>query len=587
MDNSYIEEVGINNLENFFLKTKIICPVLNKMDKYPIWDGELIVYNSNNRNKKNIKFRIPTQVKTELFKGEYKAIENYSINISDLEKYATEGGVLFIKVLYNDKEDKCYFYMKNIMKGEINDIIRNTKEKQMTKSIALDEVNISDLLPLCMNFNLHRELQMQLPNISKQQGIDYSGDIHTFSYINEIEDILRKEQYAYMKTDFDLYAYVGKVSFDSIYNTARIGISTETKKYYDKVTCLYQKEKRSVKISDYVEIIDEKICINNNVNLETLLSDAVYDLEFVLDLYKNKKLRIGNSEYIHLEFQGSKTQDKINKVENNLNYLKAAARVLERLHIPLDAVTVKSVISDEIDVCKMDQIINNGKLIKFQNVNTKIFLNSVNILGYTFLVYFIKQENGSYKGYDYLHDDYVYNCMVVKDNGDVQLSRYFNISCDILSNMIVDKGSIINEIKKCTKNEITNTYINNLMLEFIKAYDIKPEKIYLSIASEINKILRKQRNFYTEDFFKINKYQILKRLKKLSEEDQKKILRMKLTDSDVLIKCSCCILLEDYDEFDIYFETVDDDKRKLYCSWAIFELLDKKRKNKILKQINT
>ncbi len=148
--------------------------------------------------------------------------------------------------------------------------------------------------------------------------------------------------------------------------------------------------------------------------------------------------------------------------------------------------------------------------------------------------------------------------------------------------MILKTEDIIKEIKSTTKNETTNVYINNLMLEFIKAYDLNNDKNYLSIATEINKILRKQRNFYNENLFKINKFQILKRLNKLSASDKNNILKMKLGDNEEkMFKCSCCLLLDDYDEFMIYFDTLSNEEKKLYCNCAIFNLLDNENKQQI------
>lgn len=164
MNATQIEEMGINQLEHLFLRTKFIRPVLNKMDKYPIWDGEIIVYKTQNMDKENIYFRIPVQVKSELMKVK-QDIEKYSVSLSDLEKYSTEGGVLFIKVIYDEDNDKSYFYMKNIMKGDINDILKSVSEKQKTKKIELIEVTVEDIIPLCMNFNLHRQLQIVKVNI--------------------------------------------------------------------------------------------------------------------------------------------------------------------------------------------------------------------------------------------------------------------------------------------------------------------------------------------------------------------------------------------------------------------------------------
>ena len=80
--------------------------------------------------------------------------------------------------------------------------------------------------------------------------------------------------------------------------------------------------------------------------------------------------------------------------------------------------------------------------------------------------------------------------------------------------------------------------------------------------------------------------QILKRLNKLSESDRNNILKMKLDDNnEKLFKCSCCLLLDDYDEFMIYFDTLTEEDKIKYCNWAIFNLLDDKNKQQIYHQL--
>ena len=92
-----------------------------------------------------------------------------------------------------------------------------------------------------------------------------------------------------------------------------------------------------------------------------------------------------------------------------------------------------NVIEDEKDVCKIDKIINNNQLIILNDIESKTIVNSVEILWYVILIYFVRQENGAYKGYNFLHDNFVYDNLVVEDNGKIQLCRYFNLPCEILS----------------------------------------------------------------------------------------------------------------------------------------------------------
>lgn len=69
-------------------------------------------------------------------------------------------------------------------------------------------------------------------------------------------------------------------------------------------------------------------------------------------------------------------------------------------------------------------------------------------------------------------------------------------------------------------------------------------------------------------------------LGKLSKEDENIIRRMKLDGTkDKTFKCSCPLLLEDCDEFNIYFDFLDLETQKLYSDWTIYNLLSNEYKN--------
>lgn len=585
MNSVLIEEIGINKLENFLLKTKKIRPVLRKLDKYPIWDGELLFYLlENNFDKRNLDCRIPVQIKSELFVDEKKRNETYSVNVNDLEKYGDEGGVLFIKIIYKEDEDVGYYYMKNLMKGEINDILFEISSSQKTKNILLNEVITNDeLIILCKNFKLHRECQMQLPKFLEKGKLEENSELHTFGYINSINDILRDEQYVYVKTNYNSFAYVGKMKYETIYNTNNVEVRTRVKKYYESLTSVYEKDSNCLMINDYVKIANNKLQININLNDESTLDVILNDLEFVLDLYQNKNIKIGQTDYVDFNFESEEDKIllKIKMVEDNIKYFKSAASILKSLNIPINLVKTKDIIKDEKNVCRINEIINNGLLMKISDINSQTIINPVTILGITILIYFVKQENGTYKGYDYLNDDFVYKKLVVEEE-HVQLSRYFNLPCDILSNILLDEVKFIKEIKLCTKNEITISYINYLMLEFIKTYDITSEKKYLNIAQQINRILRKQREYYSEKLYKINKFQILKRLDKLTEENLSSIVRMKIKENnDLSFKCCCCLLLDEFEEFILYYDELGKDIKEIFKKWAILKFLPEKYQKRL------
>ncbi|MDD3452691.1 MAG: hypothetical protein PHN42_00215 [Bacilli bacterium] len=578
MNSSLIEGLGINKLENFLLRTKKINPVINQRDKYPIWDGEILVYISECMEKKNLYCRIPVQIKSELMSDGKKDEETYSVEISDLEKYADEGGVLFIKVLYDEKKDFGYFYMKNLIKGDIRDILTETKINQKFKTIHLKEINNEkNLFTLFSNFKIHRELQMQLPKLIDNNFWKRDSTIYTFGCGN-INDIVIDDQYAYAKTNLNSYAYIGKIKFDQLTRKLSIEVSTNKAKYYNVIEQKYSKKEKIIKISDYVYFDNEyKLQVKNSINRENSLRETINDLEFVLDLYINKNIKIGNGPEINFEFDNKIIiETRIKQIEADLKYLKGAANIISSLNIPIESIKVKDVVNDEKLVCNIYEIISQKNTVKFDDINSDTIINVVDVLGIVFLIYFVKKADGSYIGYNFLKDDYVYNNFSLELDETVQLSRYFGLKSDILGKIIFDSEIIISEIKNCTKNEVTIIYINNLMLEFIKAYDENHKFEYLDIARKINNILRKQREYYSESFYQINRFQILKRTKELLSENIYTLTRIKVNEKDNNVcVCCCCILLEQYEEFVIYFEQLDIETKETFKNWAIYNLIPK------------
>ena len=76
LDTTSTEELGIDVLNPIFGYSKTIAPLLKKRDKYPIWDGDLMLYKEGGKNKNQYLIGpVPAQVKSTC---------NKNIPISDI-----------------------------------------------------------------------------------------------------------------------------------------------------------------------------------------------------------------------------------------------------------------------------------------------------------------------------------------------------------------------------------------------------------------------------------------------------------------------------------------------------------------------
>ena len=138
MDRSIIEDKGINAVSEYLSDIGYIKPYLSSNDKTPMWDGSLFVYKSKEDfNNERFDYRIPVQVKASEFDGDvFPETTSFSIEVTDLQNYLKDGGLVFFKVLVKGKEKEVYCSF--LTKPRIEDIISSCKE-QMTKSVSLSK----------------------------------------------------------------------------------------------------------------------------------------------------------------------------------------------------------------------------------------------------------------------------------------------------------------------------------------------------------------------------------------------------------------------------------------------------------------
>lgn len=568
MNSTLIENVGISYLNIFLSKAKNILPAIHQMEKYPIWDGEIILYKNERIINKNLICRVPVQVKSEESdKIDLKAT-TYSVDKEHLIKYANEGGVLFIKVVYNENGDNKIF-MNLLLKSDIIELINDSKPAFKTKSITIPAINnVKEVITHCQNFNIHSKLQAQMPQNLDLNSIKEQFEIVSYSHINDIRDLVIKDQYAYAKLNYNMHAYIGKFKNEKLSGVINIFAGTENKKYHDSIIDVITASDRHIEVGKYVKIYDKKLIIVNNLQDDNILN-TINDLEFVLDILENRNLKIGD-KIIYINFDSNKNiNDKIRTIKDQIHYFKEALSVIKLLHLDINKANINSVMKDEKEICSIRNIINGQKIV-FNDKECDKFVNSTDVLNQKYLIYFVKNTDGTYDGYDFLNDDTVLNHFIVHEVTDIQLSRYYNLKANILVDSNIEEDKIINEIQKSTKNEYTMSYITVLLLEFIKCYDLNNNIKFLNIAERINKLIMDE-PLYNISYYKINKYQMLKRKRSLSRQEKKEITMIKINNSDdFYVVCSCCLLCDQCEEFEEYFKKLNNKEQKIYKSWSIY-----------------
>lgn len=146
MTNRQIEISGVSILQRKIAKFNHLEPFINNNDKTPGWDGEIYLYDKNEKNKEHsnefFKGKIQVQVKsTEEIRN-----NSYTLKRTYLDMFDKDGNgtLLFVVDVTNEK-----VYYKNLFPVETKKILKQFKNGQKTKSIKIElaadkNINIID-----------------------------------------------------------------------------------------------------------------------------------------------------------------------------------------------------------------------------------------------------------------------------------------------------------------------------------------------------------------------------------------------------------------------------------------------------------
>lgn len=207
MENINIEKIGINILEEKILYFGHMEPFLGQNDKTPGWDGQIYLYEKNEKNKQNsneyFKGKIQVQVKsTEKIRN-----NSYTLKRTYLDMFDKDGNgtLLFVVDVTNKK-----VYYKNLFPGEIKRILKQFKNGQKTKSIKIELAenegkNIID--KVCDFFWKNSLLQRDVEIINNENFQKYEENLNNTKKVKITS--FNKEELIYIKDNvIGKYKYV-------------------------------------------------------------------------------------------------------------------------------------------------------------------------------------------------------------------------------------------------------------------------------------------------------------------------------------------------------------------------------------------
>ena len=548
-------------------------------DKTVSWDGNIIYYKTKKPASTGNEFLIPIQVKGK----EYNTLPDsdsisYPVDINDLKNYLKNGGVIFFvdaisKTEYNDK-----MYAKILLPVDIVHIMKG-KEEQGSITVHLNPCKNCPRIrgTLCFFLKENRPKQAM---VGVGKSIPDYDTISNFT-ISTLPTPYTNPAIAIAKSPFK-YVYTKKDGIEIPVLLTDLVTATESDwliKIDDKIEQrypirhIYALNQTTTRISEIIEfVLTEKSqkttirCIEaTNYNFETVFQAS----KIIIAVSDAEEVSIENIS-LGKNFLG---EIQTAFTERFLAYHKRIVQLgemLEELNIKRSLFKTKEILDAEPTIFFLKKGLVEMRVLSlpFQTDENCGLYKQIIGRRKLLLEYEKIQEDG-YIIRNYLKDGKRIAIFEDIPDGKTQkISRWFALRDEDIYQMIFDENDLLEAMNKISEEEIDQ--LLGLILDFLKAYDKERDRNILSLAEKLIDILGKYSMNST--ILTINRFQIIARKRELELEERKTLAQIKYSEN-IFARCCACILLKQFDEFDIHMQQLSATEKEEFYSWPIVSLL--------------
>ena len=578
MDNTIIEQKGVNAVEDYLNDTGVIVPYIVRNNTLPIWDGEVFVYRNQKINNSNFEFRVPVQVKAH--NSRTPKIFTQSIPIVNLEKYYDDGGVVLFSVyIKNGQKD---VYCAFLGRSELKKILKAGNGKQINKAV-----------PLVKAPKEHRDLLKKLKSIDLQRKHELI-DLSTLSgrtdyHINFTVDVPKGDNiYEYLATHFidvtvaidgipgELYPEGGPVSLQ-VSETKNCDISINNLVYYDSFLRSFKQDGLHINVGKSIELIfpikysPEKPFTLNIKLIADDLTEIIKELSFILALKQFRYIQFGSFilKFDELEHK----RDEFDHWQKALDFWKKVEKLLTMLHVNEPLKLHGFTPNDEKDLKTLIDGFIDNELFRRKG-HSEDFISVVKICNLNILVLAKHIQADKFKLMNVFE-----HCVsgFTDEDGRHHLTPVISYMLDVepvLSNLRLSR--VVDDYKMMEKEDSSIVIRANLdALSMINLYDKTGDIKFLTTAYDIICWLKNERtDIIGHNILLLNYYQILYRKNNgLSEEEKNILLNLENTDSQE--KFACSVLLGENDRASSYFSKLPKEDQEAIKGYPIYSIYKK------------
>lgn len=589
LDNTSIEEIGINVLERPLLYSNTLAPILTKREKYPIWDGSIMLYKDGGKNNNNCLIgKIPAQVKAKTNKNIPKNTYSYSVDVNELKVFQRDGGIAYFLIyVHPTNPDKCKVFYSFLTPV---DLVRYITSAGNQKTISVNMTELSELNTQVENsfLDFYNDCKRQA-NYSKPIFLkDIEHDVESFKIMFTFESKEKIDLFRYITTheNFVYVTFKGDPTKTphplgdrryklKAFQEVELNISVKKKTYFNKCIAEIENGELFIVIPDVMrfafpmELSDAPF--EGKVHINTVfktLSRQIHILNFLIDVINEGGFYVGDVKMSVSDIG----QDDLDHLQGELEGANNLQKVLSELHVEKDLIV--SDLSKE-DIRNINTLISKfifNKTIEFTDLRPPRFAK-MDIANVSILFFVDKDQDDNIRltpAYDL--NMFVFTTDVENDERKIVIPPYVGYDAEIFRDVCnINYSDFLPSFME--KQTVENRFYQSMnwtILRMLMGYDaqIKKNSILLETAFDMAKWLEDNDPDRNSHFIHvINCLQIKTRLNIISKEDEECLVNiLDIKECNDELKFAAYLLLDDKNMAKRYFLKLDQTTQDMYRS---------------------
>lgn len=598
VDTKAIEEKALNYLKSFIEDSKRISQFIDDNDKEPCWDGHLYLYAEGSRDKNHLKGRVPVQIKGIEVSRFQSNKWKFKLEKSDLKAYLHEPTFFVVCQVKKDSKERKLFY-RELLPDTVRTLLRDMGDNDTRKTLfhPLTE-NLKEFEDQLMVFMRNSTKMVSFADANPLTFDDVvKKGIKDFSFITPAQVTDRLMLMKYLSThETYLYAKISKefdVEIPISGGPARFAFMKEQDeeiKVGDRV--FYKGYKNEIKNGRIIISVGNTLSIDLPMDSEDkvksvvkfnsnskYLKESIFEAEFAIALHDVGVLTIGKIK-INLNVNESAIIEDLRK---KLINWKALQNVLDKLHVtvPFDLTKITDEEGKLLDI--LIDTIGNGNTVKLPGQETALMLCEISNI--KLLLWCVAGTDGNCAFGDFF-DKTVQISYEYNGKDKIAASPYSYLKNENLWAKAdnIDFAGVIPAAQEAVTNN-THCYelINLDVLAMIRAYDslssidtVKGNNILQECYNLNEWLISTDPQIDRLPIHICNKMQIIKRQRKLSEEEIE-TLKALYVDPNVnqTIKFGILLLLDKHSESDVLFKKLTKEEQESIKGYPIWQFHSK------------